>query len=72
MIIQRVLPLIGDGGDHRQFLPRAAYRKGHRCFACRLGIWSTHPYLIKADRKIIVSIDKDMATIPGLTTAPAA
>lgn len=31
-----------------------------------LGIWSTHPYLIKADRKIIVSIDKDMRCIPGL------
>ena len=31
-----------------------------------LGIWSTHPALIKADRKIIVSIDKDMQCIPGL------
>lgn len=32
-----------------------------------LGIWSTHPYLIKGfDRKVIVSIDKDMRCIPGL------
>lgn len=31
-----------------------------------LGIWSTHPYLIKGfDRKVIVSIDKDMQCIPG-------
>ena len=26
---------MGDGGDHRQFLARAAYRKGHRRFAHR-------------------------------------
>lgn len=31
-----------------------------------LGIWSTHPYLIKGfDRKVIVSVDKDMQCIPG-------
>lgn len=32
-----------------------------------LGIWSTHPTLIKGfARKIIVSIDKDMRCVPGL------
>lgn len=34
-----------------------------------LGILSTHPKLIKGD-KIIVSIDKDMKTIPGLLFNP--
>lgn len=30
-----------------------------------LGILSTHPHLVKAQQKIIVSLDKDMKTIPG-------
>lgn len=30
-----------------------------------LGILATHPHLVKADEKIIVSLDKDMQTIPG-------
>lgn len=31
-----------------------------------LGILATHPYLLKADEKIIVSLDKDLKTVPGL------
>lgn len=31
-----------------------------------LGIWATNPKLFRGDEKIIVSLDKDLRTIPGL------
>ena len=35
-----------------------------------MGILSTHPTIVKADQKIIVSLDKDMKTIPGWVYNP--